>query len=496
MTAELLPNQTNRRVEIFDDVPSVRFTDGFSRLYRYVLVTDSVGRIRAISSALGDLCRGSEANVGRNLRSLMKLVTHPEQAAALRSELRERGSLASASVEISDADGSASRIEFSVLPLSDRPDEAGLYVVIARPEGPSNQMAAPIASGSGFAAAVLADLPDALLVVDDHGYVRFANRAVETLVGHLPADLVGRPVASICCTARDLDGVISALGSEDGRSEQTMNLKKRDGGTVEVAAAVSPAPADVGLTRAILLSLRGTTSSQQALAELQGKNEELEHCLNTLAHDLRSPLVALLGFSRLLRQDYGAGLDDTGLHFVDRIEQAGRTMEMLIHDQLELLRIGQPGERRAMVDPRAVLQHLHAELKPRLDAAGIDLVLPADPPPVYCDRTRLYQVFSNLIGNAIEHMGPCEQSRIVVEIVEDAECEHITVRDPGRGIAPENHERIFEVFQSLGPRSDDRSGTGIGLAIVKKIAQTHGGRAWVESRLGHGSTFHVTFPRR
>ena len=104
-------------------------------------------------------------------------------------------------------------------------------------------------------------------------------------------------------------------------------------------------------------------------------------------------------------------------------------------------------------------------------------------------------MFSNLIGNAIEHMGPCSHPRIAVDVVSEDDCEHITVHDPGRGIAPENHERIFEVFQSLGPRRDDRTGTGIGLAIVKKIAQTHGGRVWVESRLGQGSTFHVTFPR-
>ena len=275
-----------------------------------------------------------------------------------------------------------------------------------------------------------------------------------------------------------------------------MTLRRPDGGAIAVSATVSPLPPDAGLARAIILSLRDTSSSQRALAEIQRKNDDLEQCVNTLAHDLRSPLVALLGFSRLLRQDYGARLDDTGLHFVDRIEQAGRTMEMLIHDLLELSRIGQPGERRALVDPRAVLQHLQHELKPRLDAAGVELVLPAHPPLVYCDRTRLYQVFSNLIGNAIEHMGPCAMPRIVVDVVEEADCEHITVHDPGRGIAPEHHERIFEVFQSLAPRSDDRSGTGIGLAIVKKIVQTHGGRVWVESRLGHGSTFHVTFPRR
>ena len=123
-------------------------------------------------------------------------------------------------------------------------------------------------------------------------------------------------------------------------------------------------------------------------------------------------------------------------------------------------------------------------------------MLPAHPPLVYCDRTRIYQVFSNLIGNAIHHMVPCAHPRIEVEVLEDEEFHRIVVRDNGRGIAPAHHERIFEVFQSLGARSDGSRGTGIGLAIVRKIAETHGGRAWVESEPGHGATFHVTLRRR
>jgi signal transduction histidine kinase len=170
-------------------------------------------------------------------------------------------------------------------------------------------------------------------------------------------------------------------------------------------------------------------------------------------------------------------------------------MEALIHDLLELSRIGPPGERPSMVDPRAVLLQLHAEVKPRLEAASIELVLPSDPPLVFCDRTRLYQVFSNLIGNAIHHMGACDDARIEVAVVEDEEFHRISVTDTGRGIAREHHQRIFEVFQSLGSRQDGSRGTGIGLAIVRKIAETHGGRAWVESEPGHGATFHVTLRR-
>ena len=495
MTAELLPSP-HAHENPLDGEPAERFLDGLARLYGFVLITDLSGRVRWMSQEFSQLCDDSDPHVGRDLHGLISRVTQRKQARALRSELRERGYLAGARVEISGRDGAPLSLELSVLPLSDRPDEAGLSAVIARPELPREPIAPSLLRGSGFDAALLAGSPDAIVVVDVHGTLRYANRAVERLLGQTPAELVGRPVALLCCGARDLDAVLSALDARDDTVALDLTLHRRDGSTVAVAAAGSPVPSDAGFPDGMILSLRDATSSRGAFAEIQRKNADLENCVNTLAHDLRSPLVALLGFSRLLRQDYGARLDDTGLHFVDRIEQAGRTMESLIHDLLELSRIGQPGERRSMVDPRAVLQQLHAELKPRLDAGGIELRWPAHPPLVYCDRTRLYQVFSNLIGNAIEHMGPCADPCIDVDIVEEADCEHITVRDPGRGIAPEHQERIFEVFQSFGRHSEERRGTGIGLAIVKKIAQTHGGNIWVESRLGHGSRFHVTLPRR
>jgi signal transduction histidine kinase len=126
----------------------------------------------------------------------------------------------------------------------------------------------------------------------------------------------------------------------------------------------------------------------------------------------------------------------------------------------------------------------------------VQLEIPEHPPVVYCDRTRLYQVFSNLIGNALDHMGPCEERSIVVEVWDDEDGHQIAVVDRGRGIAPSDHERIFEVFQSLGPRADGRRGSGLGLAIVKKITETHGGRVWVESDRGVGARFRLTFPQR
>jgi signal transduction histidine kinase len=173
-------------------------------------------------------------------------------------------------------------------------------------------------------------------------------------------------------------------------------------------------------------------------------------------------------------------------------------MSSLIEDLLELSQIGVKSEQRCLVDPRSVLVQLQAELKLRLEDAGVRLQIPASPPLVLCDRTRLYQLFSNLIGNAIQHMGPCDDPSIRVEVTTDRDQHVITVADAGRGIPSDDLEKIFEVFHSQPrhPRSPDaRGSTGMGLAIVRKIAELHGGRAWAESTPGEGARFHVSLPR-
>jgi PAS domain S-box-containing protein len=342
-------------------------------------------------------------------------------------------------------------------------------------------------------ATLLSVSPDAAIVIDQRGVVTFANPLLVQMLGVPLGDLIGKGFSSLCANPLEAERRIQTLGKGERVTACDLTLHRADGSTLETS--VSAARIDDGDEYGIVAYLRDVGSERQVAAELQSKNEELEHCVQALAHDLRSPLVALLGFSRLLRQDYETTLDETGLHFVDRIEQAGQIMEDLIHDLLELSRIAQPGERRTLVDPRLVLLQVRSELNPRLSAASVHLDLPDTPPAVFCDRTRLYQVFSNLIGNAIDHMGPCEFPRIAVSIVEEPGATRLTVCDNGRGIDPEHHQRIFDVFQSLGSRADGRRGTGIGLAIVRKIAETHGGRVTVESQPGEGAAFHVLLPR-
>ncbi len=481
-----------------DHIPARTLLEALAKIYEFVLVTDSRGRVLWRSNGLVELCGGERFRVGCEVKTLLPLLpgfTQSERAFELRSRLRRDGFLTNAVIELSDEDGESVPIEVNVVPVSDRPEERSFYVVIARPV----DSATPVAglaeqSRGGPLASILDDAPDAMLAVDARGFVVYANAAVERLLGHGASQIVNRPVAALLNDAADLERLVSSIVEREVE-EWELTLTRSDGRAARIAASARTRRLDDGTFDGTVLCMRDVTERYHAGTELSRKNAELEHCVHALAHDLRSPLVSLLGFSRLLRQDYGALLDDTGTHFVDRIEQAGRTMEDLIHDLLELSRIGQPGERKAMVNPATVLHQLQAELKPRLDAAGIELVLPQDPPLVFCDRTRLYQVFSNLIGNAIDHMGACEQPRIAVSIFEEGDVSHISVSDSGRGIDSKHHEQVFEAFQSLGPAKDGRTGAGIGLAIVKKIAETHGGRVWLDSRSGCGTTFHVTFLR-
>jgi len=333
--------------------------------------------------------------------------------------------------------------------------------------------------------AILDASPDPIVAIDCDGRVRYINHACGALFGCTSSDVIGQHVRELIGTNEpdtDVQG-----GVRCGHAE----LRPPGGEARWVAYSVKGMDAPIG---GAVAYLRDETERRRDELHLSRQNDELEQTVRALAHDLRSPLVSVLGFSRLLREEFGTDLGERGTHFLDRITEAGRTMENLIRDLLDFARIGQAGERRVLVDPREVLLQLRAEVKPRLEQQNVELWVPDHPPLLCCDRTRLYQLFSNLIGNALDHMGPGEKPEIRVEIRETTGWHQIVVRDNGRGIVPSEQERIFEMFHSVA-HPGGRKGTGIGLAIVKKIAELHGGRAFVESPPGEGAAFHVLLPR-
>jgi PAS domain S-box-containing protein len=342
-------------------------------------------------------------------------------------------------------------------------------------------------------AAILDGSPDGVAVIDRGRVISWVNPALAEMTGYAVEELLDQPLTKFLRSHEDLERFAAALQPGAHASSEELEARRRDGKPLVVSVHVRPLALTDGTRLGAVAYVRDVTERRRIEAELARRAEELQHWVNAVSHDLRSPLVAVLGFARLMREDYGEQLDAQGLRFLRRIEEAGRTMESLVHDLLEFARIGRSEPKRVQVDPREVLLQLQAELKPRLEEAQVTLSLPEEPPLLWCDRTQLYQVLSNLVGNALDHMGPASRPVIEVEISEHDGFQELVVRDHGRGIDPADHERIFEIFQTRGSPRGGKRGTGIGLAVVRKIAEAHGGTAWVESEPGRGAAFHTTF---
>ena len=232
---------------------------------------------------------------------------------------------------------------------------------------------------------------------------------------------------------------------------------------------------------------------EKLIKDLEAKNQELEQFTYTVSHDLKAPLITIKGFLGFLGVDARAGDVKRMEADIQRINEATDKMHELLADLLELSRIG-----RLMNTPETVLfQPLVMEAigltEGRLQERGIEVVVIEELPKVYGDRQRLLEVLQNLIDNAAKFMG--NQPHPLIEIGRDGGLDKgfatFFIRDNGIGIAPEFHERIFGLFNRLNPTIE---GTGIGLALVKRIVEFHGGKIWVQSKAGEGATFYFTLP--
>ena len=231
---------------------------------------------------------------------------------------------------------------------------------------------------------------------------------------------------------------------------------------------------------------------ERLLNDIKKKNAELERFTYTVSHDLKSPIITIKGFLGYLEKDALAG-DTARLHEdIARIHTATSKMEEFIAALLELSRIGRVVNPPVQVPLAVLVQETVEALDAQIRDRGVTLTIPSDLPEVYGDRIRLQQVMTNLIGNAVKFMGDQKEPRIDISTYDRGREKIICVQDNGIGIAPEQLGNIFSVFTRLNPTIP---GTGIGLALVKRIVEVHGGHCTVESRgLGKGSRFCFSLP--
>jgi PAS domain S-box-containing protein len=323
---------------------------------------------------------------------------------------------------------------------------------------------------------------------------------MRALLGYSPEEFVGRklweigPFKSIEASKT----IFAELQIEDSIRYESLSLERKDGRRVETEFISTAYSAEQ--RKLIQCNIRDITErrrlerlAEERTAELARSNAELVQFGYVASHDLQEPLRAVAGSVQLLQKRYSGRLDARADEFIAHAVAGVKQMETLINDLLAFSRVGTHGQSMVKTDCATVLATVLQNLDVAISESGA--IVTHDPlPQVTADSTQLAQVFQNLIGNAIKFHGA---SAPVIHVSADSQADEwtLSVSDRGIGIEPQYFDRVFEVFQRLHTRKE-YPGTGIGLAICKKIVERYGGRIWIEARPGGGSIFRFTLPTK
>lgn len=351
--------------------------------------------------------------------------------------------------------------------------------------------------------AILATSVDGFVSIDEAGRVETFNAAAERMFGWPAAEVLGCNVSMLMPSpdreAHDgylrrylSTGVARVIGV--GRE---MLGQRRDGSTFPIEIGIAEVPLED--RRVFTASVRDITERRRTEREredlihrLEGKNAELERFTYAVSHDLKSPLVTIKGFLGMALQAIDRGNAERARSDLGRIAAAADRMRRLLDELLELSRVGRVTHPSSDVPLAELVREAAELLAGPLAQRGVTLVVPPDLPVVRCDRVRLLEVVQNLLENAIKFMGDQVSPRVAVGCRRDGEETTLFVEDNGVGIEPRYHDKVFGLFEKL---DREGSGTGVGLALVRRIIEAHGGRVWIESEgLGAGTRVCFTLP--
>jgi PAS domain S-box-containing protein len=387
-------------------------------------------------------------------------------------------------------DGTELAVEVSLSPIE---HEVGTIVSVAVRDVTDRRRAA-----DQFRA-LLDTAPDAMVIVGNDGRIRLVNRQLEAMFGYEREELVGQPVELLVPERlREVHGEHRAAYGASPRVRQMghgRDLAGRRSDGSEFAVEISLSPLDTPDGTLVSAAIRDATDrveTERRLRELDVLKDEL---LSVVSHELRTPLTAISGFARLLlaRGDAIDSSDRTDM--LGRIARNASDMDRLVGQLLDLSRLdaGHVAVQPMRVDLRdaalACVRSLATDVAARIEV-GID-----DATRVWADPHALDRVLTNLLTNAVK-FSPADTLVCVSCVVDDDDEVTVSVRDEGVGIPPEELDNVFDRFYQLGTNErGPRHGTGIGLSIVKRYVELLGGRVWVESDPGRGSTFSVTLRR-
>jgi len=339
--------------------------------------------------------------------------------------------------------------------------------------------------------------------VDLAGRFMQVNRSLCEILGYSEKELIGRPVKEISHPEdRNLtDSQRMRVRSGEKPSVRFEKRYIRKSGAIvwvglSVALACDPSGApqyEIALFDDITERKKAEAALREAHEELKRSNSELEQFAYVASHDLQEPLRMVSSYTQLLMRRYGDKLDGDAREFTAFIVDGATRMKQLIEDLLAYSRVGTRDRNFKPAEAESSLRRALTNLRAAIQDSGAT-VTQDKLPTIPCDEVQLAQLFQNLIGNALKFRKPDAAPAVHVGAADQGAEWEFTVRDNGIGIEPQYFERIFMVFQRLHDKGE-YPGTGIGLAIVKKVVERHGGRIWVQSQPGAGTTFHFTMPK-
>lgn len=340
-----------------------------------------------------------------------------------------------------------------------------------------------------------------ILIAREPGIIGDVNPAFAEMLGYKKEKLIGKNILEITHPA---DVMRSEKWMEKIYSKAIPSYTfekrylKKDGSTVWIKEVVSvmnisaEGVTTVGIMENIDRKKKSEQTIEQKNKELTQINQELEHFAYVASHDLQEPLRTITSFIQILEKRYRGKIDEDGQQFMGFVVEGAKRMQTLIHDLLEYSRINRFNTSYEEIDLNDIFTTVNRVLKEKIDSNDA-IVLSEHLPVIHGSRLQLTQVFQNLIDNAIKFRGK-KKPEITISVKDAGEKWELLFKDNGIGISREYYQRIFIIFQRLHTR-EEYNGTGIGLAICKKIIERHGGEVWVDSKPGKGTIFHLTIAK-
>jgi PAS domain S-box-containing protein len=473
-----------------------------------VISTDARGRVVFVNAVAQSLVGLEEDDiVGKHLDEVFHIVNEFSRAkveSPVAQVLREGRIVGMANHTVLVArDGSEIPIDDSGAPIRDQKGAVQGTVLVFRDVSARRRAD----QTSRLLASIVQSTHDAVFSKDLNAIVTSWNRGAERIFGFSAKEMIGQSILTIFPPDRadELSSIMQRV-EQGERIEQYETIRRtKSGHLLNVAITISPVQDPLGriagasvISRDITEQVRAAERLARLNADLQRSNEvlaltnqDLERFAFIASHDLQEPLRMITAYSQLLIKSHAGEFDREASAFVDNIVSGTTRMRELLADLLAYTEIrSRDEEPLELVDLNAVIEDVKQNLKASMDESGA-VVTSERLPVVRAYRAHFQPLFQNLIGNAIKYRS-ARPPRIHVSVQEEGGELRFSFSDNGIGIDPEYHKQIFEVFRRLHGRKIP--GTGVGLAICQRIVERYGGRIWVESRPGEGSTFLFTLP--